>query len=101
VSPVRARLLTWAADPIDGTEAHRLGVADYVSQPGFADQEALALAKRLAGLPADAIASTKRFFEPFVTLDGERLDNLASRHFASNCQGGAAQAIFSKFKVKS
>jgi enoyl-CoA hydratase/carnithine racemase len=101
VGPVRARLLTWAADPIDGAEAHRLGVADYVSEPGFADQEAIALAKRLAGLPPDAIASTKRFFEPFVTFDGERLDNLASRHFASNCEGGAAQAIFSKFKVKS
>lgn len=101
VGPVRARLLTWAADAIDGTEAHRLGVADYVCQPGSADQDAIALARRLAELPPDAITSTKRFFEPFVTLDGERLDNLASRHFASNCEGGAAQAIFSKFKVKS
>ena len=101
VGPVRARLLTWAADAIDGIEAHRLGVADYLSQPGSADQEAIALAKRLAALPPDAITSTKRFFEPFTTLDGERLDNLASRHFARNCEGGAAQAIFTKFKVKS
>lgn len=101
VGSVRARLLTWAADPIDGTEAHRLGVADYVCQPGFADQEAIALARRLAELPPDATASTKRFFEPFVALDGERLDRLASQHFASNCEGGTAQAIFSKFRVKS
>ncbi len=101
VGPVRARLLTWAADVMDGVEAHRLGIADYLSEPGAADQQALALAKRLAALPPAAVASTKRFFEPFVSLDGERLDNLASRHFASNCEGGAAKAIFSKFKVKS
>jgi enoyl-CoA hydratase/carnithine racemase len=100
VGPVRARLLTWAADAMTGVEAHRLGVADYLSEPGTADQTALALANRLATLPAAAVASTKRFFEPFVSLDGERLDNLASRHFARNCEGGAAQTIFSKFKVK-
>jgi enoyl-CoA hydratase/carnithine racemase len=69
-----------------------------VTTPGSADSEALALAQRLAALPADAIASTKRFFEPYATLDGERLDRLASRHFARNCEGGAAQAIFAKFR---
>ncbi|WP_208626063.1 enoyl-CoA hydratase/isomerase family protein [Paraburkholderia susongensis] len=101
VGPVRARLLTWAAEAMNGVEAHRLGIADYLSEPGDADQTALALADRLAALPPDAVASTKRFFEPFVSLDGERLDKLASRHFAGNCEGGAAQNIFSKFKVKS
>lgn len=101
VGPVRARLLTWAADAMNGVEAHRLGIADYLSEPGCANQKAVALAKRLAALPPDAVASTKRFFEPFVSLDGERLDNLASRHFARNCEGGAAQTILSKFKVKS
>ncbi|KAA1008094.1 enoyl-CoA hydratase/isomerase family protein [Paraburkholderia panacisoli] len=101
VGPVRARLLTWAADAMNGIEAHRLGIADYLTEPGYADQTALSLAQRLAALPPDAVASTKRFFEPFVSLDGEQLDNLASRHFASNCEAGAAQAIFSKFKVKS
>ncbi|MFL9961881.1 enoyl-CoA hydratase/isomerase family protein [Paraburkholderia sediminicola] len=101
VGPVRARLLTWAADAMNGIEAHRLGIADYLTEPGCADQQALSLAQRLAALPPDAVASTKRFFEPFVSLDGEQLDNLASRHFASNCEAGAAQAILSKFKVKS
>lgn len=101
VGPVRARLLTWSADAMNGIEAHRLGIADYLTEPGCADEEAISLAKRLAALPPDAVASTKRFFEPFVSLDGEQLDNLASRHFASNCEAGAAQTIFSKFKVKS
>lgn len=101
VGPVRARLLTWAPDAIDGTEAHRLGVADYVALPGSADQDALALAQRLAALPRDAIRSTKRFFEPFASLDGERLDRLASQHFASNCESEAAQSILLKFKAKS
>jgi len=101
VGSVRARILTWAADAIDGGEAHRLGVADYLTQPGAAYTEALALAQRLAALPVEAVASTKRFFEPFVTQDGERLDRLATRHFASNCEGGTAKALLSKFKVKS
>ncbi|MQR02736.1 enoyl-CoA hydratase/isomerase family protein [Glaciimonas soli] len=101
VGPVRARMLTWAADAIDGNEAYRLGVADYLTKPECANQEALSLAQRLAALPPEAITSTKRFFEPFVTHDGERLDRLATQHFASNCEGGTAQALLSKFKVKS
>ncbi|WP_211441821.1 enoyl-CoA hydratase/isomerase family protein [Collimonas humicola] len=101
VGPVRARILTWAADVINGIEAHRLGVADYLTEPACANQEALALAQRLAALPPEAITSTKRFFEPFVTYDGERLDRVATQHFASNCEGGTAQALLSKFKVKS
>lgn len=101
VGPVRARLLTWAADAIDGNEAHRLGVADYVTPPHAADHEALALAQRLAVLPPEAVTSCKRFFEPFVTHDGERLDRLATQHFGRNCEGGAAQALLAKFNAKS
>jgi enoyl-CoA hydratase/carnithine racemase len=101
VGPVRARLLTWGADAIDGNEALRLGVADYLSEPLSADVDALALAQRLAALPRASVGACKRFFEPFAAADGERLDRLSARHFASHCATDAAQATLSKFKVKS
>jgi enoyl-CoA hydratase/carnithine racemase len=96
----RARLLTWAVDSIDGTEAHRLGVADYVTRPQQADDAALALAQRLAALPPEAVTSCKRFFEPFASLDGERLDRLATLFFESDAKTRAAQATLAKFQTK-
>ncbi|MGS0897220.1 enoyl-CoA hydratase/isomerase family protein [Burkholderia stagnalis] len=100
VGAVRARLLTWGESPVGGKEAHRLGVADFVAEPGDADSTALALATRLAALPPEAVASCKRFFEPFASLDGERLDRAASAHFAANCAAPAAQQTLAKFTVK-
>ncbi|HEY2537877.1 MAG TPA: enoyl-CoA hydratase/isomerase family protein [Stellaceae bacterium] len=100
VGPVNARRLTWGTEPIEGTEAHRLGVADEVAEPGAALARALGLAEALARLPAEAVRSTKSFFEPFASADGERLDQLASRLFAQDCESTAAKATLSKFTVK-
>lgn len=100
VGPVRARLLTWAAEPIDGVEAHRLGVADELADAGQALTRATALAQSLAKLPPDAVRSVKRFFEPFASSDGERLDHVASRLFAHDCDSAAAKATLSRFTVK-
>ncbi|GBD49820.1 enoyl-CoA hydratase/isomerase family protein [Methylopila sp. Yamaguchi] len=100
VGPVRARLLTWAADPIDGVEAHRLGVADELADAGQALTRATEVAQRLAKQPADAVASVKRFFEPFASADGERLDHVASRLFAHDCESAEAKATLSRFTVK-
>ena len=101
VGAVRARMLVWADAPINGTEALRLGVADRLAEEGGANQEAIALAQRLAALPREAVASTKRFFEPFLALDGERLDREAARYFAEDCKTDAAQQTLAKFSVKS
>ncbi|CAB3714873.1 1,4-dihydroxy-2-naphthoyl-CoA synthase [Paraburkholderia graminis C4D1M] len=101
VGAVRARMLVWGDEPIDGVEAHRLGVADHLAEAGHVDARAIALAQRLARLPRGAVASAKRFFEPFIALDGERLDREATRIFADDCKSDAAQQIFAKFAVKS
>lgn len=101
VGPTKARLLTWGAEPIDGAEALRLGVADYSTPAGEALARAIALAEKFAALPREAVASTKRFFEPFATLDGERLDHLAGHMFAADCAGPAAAATLQRFVVKS
>jgi enoyl-CoA hydratase/carnithine racemase len=100
VGPVKARRLTWGAEPIDGTEARRLGVADEVAEPGAALTRALGLAEALARLPPEAVRSTKSFFEPFASADGERLDQLANRLFAQDCESTAAKATLSKFTMK-
>ena len=51
--------------------------------------------------PPEAIASTKRFFEPFIMADAERLDEVASREFALNCESPSSRKTFERFTVKS
>lgn len=100
VGPVKARLLTWGAEPVDGAEALRLGIADIATEPGGALPRAMALAGALAALPGEAVRSTKRFYEPFIATDAERLDAVASRAFAADCAAPAAKATLDRFTVK-
>jgi enoyl-CoA hydratase/carnithine racemase len=98
--PVRARRLTWGAAPIDGVEAARIGLVDDVVEPGAALEHAISVADGLAAVPREAIASTKRFFEPFIMTDAERLDEVASREFALNCETPSSRKTFERFMVK-
>lgn len=100
VGPVKARLLAWGAEPIDGAEAFRLGVADHLCDPGESRAKAIAVASALAALPRPAAVSVKRFFEPFAASDCERLDRAASRAFGADCDSPAARATLSKFAAK-
>ncbi|PWC57105.1 enoyl-CoA hydratase [Azospirillum sp. TSH7] len=101
VGGVKARLLTWGVEPILGDEALRLGIADYAAEDGAALDRAKALTTALAALPANAVATTKRFFEAFAAADAERADMQASRLFAEDCLSPAARATFDRFTVKS
>jgi enoyl-CoA hydratase/carnithine racemase len=96
--PVAARRLVWGAEPIDGREAHRIGVVDHLAEPGQALATALATAARLAALPREAVRSAKRFFEPQAAADGERLDAAAARAFAADCAAPAAAATLARFR---
>lgn len=101
VGPVRARRLTWGAAPIDANEAARIGLVDDLAEPGGALAHARRVAAELAAVPKEAIASTKRFFEPFIMADAERLDEVASREFAANCETPSSRKTFERFTVKS
>lgn len=101
VGPVRARQIVWGLIDLDGAEAHRLGVADTVVPDGDVLQKACQLAEKLADLPANAVASTKRFFETAAAASAEQMDAEASRLFAQDCQGDAAKAVLAKFMVTS
>lgn len=101
VGPVTARRLVWGADPFDGREAHRLGIADYLTEPGeTARSAALRVATRLAALPAQAVASTKQFFAPLASGQGESLDAWANRLFLADCGHPAAKATLNRFGVR-
>ena len=100
VGPVAARRLVWASEPINGTEAYDLGLADYVVPQPEVENEAIAVAARLAALPRVAVASTKRFFAPLVNGGTEASDMLANRIFAENCNDEASKATLRKFGMK-
>ena len=100
VGPVKARLLTWGGEAIDGTRAEAIGLADYVTEPGSAFDRAIVVAEALAKLPAGAIASTKRYFEPLVLADAERQDELATRIFAADCNDPVAQQVLARFGTR-
>jgi enoyl-CoA hydratase/carnithine racemase len=101
VGPAAARRLTWGAAAFDGHEAHRLGLADYVTAPDEAVRDsALARARELAALPASAVASTKQFFAPLAAGAGESLDAQANRLFQADCGQPAAQATLRRFGVR-
>jgi enoyl-CoA hydratase/carnithine racemase len=101
VGPVTARRLVWGADPFDGREAHRLGIADYLTEAGETGREAaIRVATRLAVLPPEAVVSTKQFFAPLVSSSGEAGDAWANRLFLADCGHAAAKATLNRFGVR-
>lgn len=100
VGPVAARRLTWGPEPIDGAEAHRLGVADYLATEGAVLKQAIELGQRIAALPEPAVAATKRYYSGLTIGTAESRDAEANRLFAENCQYQVAKATLSKYGVK-
>lgn len=101
VGPVAARRLAWGAEAFDGREAHRLGVADYLTDEGQTVlHAAIHRAGQLASLPPPAVTSTKQFFAPLAAGPGESFDVTANRLFAADCGHPVAQATLRRFGVK-
>jgi enoyl-CoA hydratase/carnithine racemase len=98
VGPVAARRLAWGAEPVDGTEAHRQGLADELAEDGEAVAAAGRLAGRLAAMPASAVASTKRAFAALASGGGEALDAEANRLFVSDCNDDRARESLARFR---
>lgn len=100
VGLARARQLVWGAQTLLGEEAVRLGVADHLADDGQAAARAIELAKELARLPREAVASTKLYFATKAARDGEGGDRLASHLFRDDCRNPVAQATLKKFGVR-
>ena len=74
----RARRLIYFTETVPAPEAEAMGLVDLLCEDGAVQDEAVALAGRLAALPAHAFAATKRQFALFPThldaaLEGETL----------------------------
>lgn len=99
VDIARARWLVWGAKSMTGAEALRSGLAEVAVPQGRLLEEARALAKRLADLPVESVRATKRFFREQVPVPG--LDALAREVYRKNCDAGAAEAGFARFRTSS
>lgn len=100
LGPVAARRFTWGSEECNGTEAHRVGLADYLAPDGKALDTALEIAQRIAALPDVAVAATKAYFAPHAAHNGEAGDVIANRMFEENCKHPTAQATLKKFGVR-
>jgi enoyl-CoA hydratase/carnithine racemase len=98
--PVVAKRLTWGGDPIDGSEAYKLGVADYLVESDNLTAEAIKQAEKLAALPAPAVSATKRYFATHIGVSAEVRDREATLLFAENCQHDVAKTTLNKFGMK-
>ena len=93
-----ARRLSWGLDMLDGHEAVRLGLADILAA-GDVQEEAMALARRLAALPRSQTEAVKRYFATHVPDSAS--DEQANRLFMAAVSSSEAQASFRKFSGKS
>lgn len=100
VGLVRARNLCFCLEPLSGTEAHGLGIADYLADDGGALARAMEIAGKIRALPMPAAAATKRLFSTYLMRDAEAIDFEANRLFVENCREPAARATLAKFAAK-
>ncbi len=93
VGPARAKELALLGDRFDGRRAAELGVITELVDAGHAEERALELAARLAGLPPLAVAVTKRAID--VMAESSRAAGLAIERLGYAALGrseGAAAA---------
>lgn len=64
----QAALLALTGAPVDGVEAHRIGLVDRLVEPGQARAEALGIAAAIAGNAPLALAATKAVLTESATL---------------------------------
>jgi len=98
VGAARARWLVWGADPLTGSDAVRLGLAETEVAAAQVLEVARASAARLAQLPAVSVATTKRFFREQVPAAG--LDALASEAYRQDFAAGAAESALRRFNPR-
>lgn len=97
VGQAASRRLAWGLDQLDGSEAHRLGLADLVVEEA-ALESAMTIARRLAALPVPQTRAVKAFFA-FGAAD-ESSDASANAAFMAACTEPEAQASFARYAAK-
>lgn len=95
VSAAAARSLLWGIEPIDGSRAALLGLAEEAHPSQGLLVRAREVAARLAALPRDAARAVKPFMAEHGPPTG--LDALAREVYRRNCEAGAAAGTFARF----
>lgn len=96
LGPAMARCVLLGVDGFDGSEACRIGLADFLVE-GRACDAALEYARRLAVLPSHAVLATKRLTAGAVGKNAEHMDDMAMTAFADCLKTEAAQVTLRKF----
>lgn len=100
VGPARAKRMIWLAEKIDGTEAGRIGLAEWVVAPDEVESTADDVAGRLAAAPPLAVREVKKLVDAaHLRSVNEGMDGEAAaqeRMFASSDVGEAVTAFFEK-----
>lgn len=97
MSAKHAQLFCWGYQPVNATEALRIGLADHVASVEQLLEATETLAGQLAGLPSESVAATKRVVQSLATVDAERLDAHCNELFKQHCGTEASQATFRRF----
>jgi enoyl-CoA hydratase len=79
LSPRKAKEFLWTGDEIGAQEAHRLGLVNRVVPRADLEQETMALAERIAKVPAATVRNVKRSINHAQDLAGFR--NALEYHF--------------------
>ncbi len=82
VGMARALEMLWTGDGVDAEKAERIGLVSHVVDDGAALDAALALARRIAAQPTDAIRMTKRSAMQGASIPFETHLDQASSHMA-------------------
>jgi len=94
----KARRLSMSAEMLDGREAHRLGLVDYLAADGETPLEAaVKRAQGIAEFSQHALASVKRYFLPSVARTAESMDALAGHFLALDAMQPHGQATLHRF----
>lgn len=99
VGRVRARNLCFCLDQLSGKDILAIGAADYTAPDGDALEKAMDIATRLAALPRQAVASTKRFFANQMMPRAEVMDYEANQYFMDNCSHTDAKNTLNKHRT--
>jgi hypothetical protein len=91
------RLLTWGIDSLDGQQAHRIGLADYLID-GDVVEDALARAESLAALPRRQAEATKPYFA--ADISAEASDDAALDLFLAITDSPEAARLFAARRLK-
>lgn len=100
VGPARAKKMIWLAEKIDAAEAHRIGLAEVVTEPGHLQATVDELAEVIAAAPPLAVRAVKRLVDAAHLrsleqgMDGEAEAQM--KMFGSSDFGEAIASFFEK-----